>query len=103
MKTATSQLLLIVLIISGLHAAKIMHSASIKGVVVQDEQIKTIWAVQGNDSTQVTMENGYFKVSVKPGLWKIIIQSKENYKSMILDKIQAVEGKNTDLGQINLQ
>jgi|HubBroStandDraft_3_1064219.scaffolds.fasta_scaffold1493224_1 hypothetical protein len=103
MKAATSQLLLIVLIISGLHAAKIMHSASIKGVVMQDEQIKNIWAVQGNDSTVVTMEDGYFKIPVKPGMWKIIIESKDKYKSMILDKILAVEGENTDLGEINLQ
>src|SRR5580693_5937556 len=79
MKAATSQLLLIVLIISGLHAAKIMHSASIKGVVMQDEQIKNIWAVQGNDSTVVTMEDGYFKIPVKPGMWKIIIESKDKY------------------------
>ena len=104
MKTATSQLLFLILIISSLHAAKIMHSASIKGVVVQDEKIKSIWAVQGADSTLInTEEDGRFNVSVKPGTWKIIIQAKENYRNTILNNIEAIEGKNIDLGEINLQ
>ncbi|MBS1914883.1 MAG: carboxypeptidase regulatory-like domain-containing protein [Bacteroidetes bacterium] len=104
MKTTTTQLLFLILIISGLHAAKIMHSASVKGVVVQDEKIKNIWAIQGSDTTQVNpLEDGYFNVSLKPGTWKIIIQSKEGFKNTILNNIQAIEGKNIDLGEINLQ
>jgi hypothetical protein len=104
MKVALMQLCFVILIISGLHAIKIMHSATIKGVVVQDDNVKDIWAVQGSDSTLVGNAEGAFHVNVKPGIWKIIIQPKETYKRItVLDRIEATEGQNIDLGEINLQ
>lgn len=103
MKTAFFQLCLIIFVISGLHAIKLKRAASIKGVVLQDERIKKIWAVQGRDSTEVLNQEGAFDVVVKPGIWKIIINMNDKYqKSRVLENIRTSEGKNTDLGKIDL-
>jgi hypothetical protein len=89
--------------ISGLHAIKILRAPSISGVVIPENKVKNIWAVQGRDSTEVSNEDGSFNIKVKPGIWKIIIYSKESYqKNTVLDQIEATEGKNINLGEINL-
>jgi|SRR5580704_6306328 hypothetical protein len=94
----------ILLVISSLHAIKIMRSPSIKGVIIPENKLKNIWMVQGRDSTEVNNEDGSFNVKVKPGVWKIIINTKETYqKTAVLYQIEATEGKNIDLGEINLQ
>jgi hypothetical protein len=107
MKMNFLKLCAVILGISGLHAIKIMRSPSIKGVIVPENKVKDIWAVQGNDSTEVRNDDGSFNVKVKPGIWKIIINTnntKESYqKNTVLYRIDAIEGKNIDLGEINLQ
>lgn len=100
------KLCLVILAISGLHIMKIMRAPSVKGVIVpQDEdKVKTIWAVQGIDSTEIKNEDGSFNVKIKPGIWKIIINTKEpSQKTSVLYRIEATEGKNIDLGEISLQ
>jgi hypothetical protein len=105
MKMNFLKLCFVIIAISGLHAIKIMRSPSIKGVVFPENKVKTIWAVQGTDSTEVRNDDGNFSVKVKPGVWKIIINTKESsyQKNTVLYTIQAIEGKNIDLGEINLQ
>jgi hypothetical protein len=104
MKMNYLKLILVILAISGLHAIKMMRAPSVKGVVVPEDKIKTIWAIQGIDSTEIKNEDGSFNVKIKPGVWKIIINTKEPYqKTSVLYRIEATEGKNIDLGEINLQ
>ena len=95
---------LVLIAISGLHIIKIMRSPMLKGFIVPQEKLKTIWAVQGIDSTEIKNNEGAFSVKIKPGIWKIIINTKEPYqKTSVLYRIEATEGKNIDLGEINLQ
>jgi len=90
--------------VSGLHAIKILRAPSIRGMVVPENKVKDIWLVQGNDSTEVSSEDGNFMIKVKPGIWKVIINQKDSYqKSSVLYRIEAIEGRNIDLGEINLQ
>src|ERR1700733_13744458 len=103
MKSTFVQLCFIVLMISSLHAIKLTRSSSIKGVVMQDNKIKKIWAVQGTDSTEVTSKDGAFNIKVRPGIWKIIIDLNDAYRqTKVFDNIQTREGKNIDLGKIDL-
>jgi hypothetical protein len=105
MKMTGVQLCFIVFVILGLHTMKIMRTATIKGVVVQEDKVKTMWAIQGKDSTMVnTTEDGAFDVKVKPGLWKIIICTNRAYQQYkVVENIETTEGKDTDLGRINLE
>lgn len=98
------KLCLVILAISGLHAIKIMRTPSLRGVVVPEDKIKTIWAVQGLDSTEIKNSDGSFNVKIKPGIWRIIINTKEpSQTTSVLYRVEATEGKNIDLGQISLQ
>ena len=98
------KLCFVILAISGLHVVKIVRSPSIKGVVVPENKLQTIWAVQGLDTTEIKNNDGSFNVKIKPGIWKIIINTKQPYqKTSVLYRIEATEGKNIDLGEINLQ
>jgi hypothetical protein len=103
MKNTMAQFCFIILMITGLHAMKLKHSASIKGKVVQENRVRNIWAVKGNDSTWVGSKDGFFTVPVTPGTWKIVIHTSGRHPAYkVLDHIQISEGKDKDLGKINL-
>ena len=103
MKTAFIQLCFILLAITGMHAMKAQRSAGIKGIILPENKVKNIWAVQGTDSTNVSNNDGSFDIKVKPGIWKIIILTDRSYKQYkVFENIETTEGKDTDLGTINL-
>lgn len=103
MKKALVTLIATILTVAALHAFRLMQNSSISGKILPPEGADLIWAIGGTDSIKTNAVNGAFAITVKSGTWKIIIDAKEPFKDVVLDKIEAKEGQNTDLGEIRLQ
>lgn len=102
MRNAIVQLCLIVMVITGVHAMRLMQANTINGKVPTADALRFVWAIQGKDSVIAPAINGSFALKVKPGIWKVLLHTKYPYKNMVIDHVIVNDGKATDLGEIKL-
>jgi hypothetical protein len=102
MRNTIVQLCLIVTVITGIHAMRLMQANTINGRVVSPDALEFVWAVQGKDSVIVAAIRGEFALKVKPGVWKLLLHTQTPYKNMIIENVVVTDGKATDLGEIKL-
>jgi len=76
---------------------------SIIGRVNPLDGANSAWAVGGRDSSTSTIVNGTFTFSVKPGIYKVVVDAIEPYKDAVLENISVKEGQTVNLGEIMLQ
>lgn len=92
----------VIIAIAGLLSLKSPQS-TITGSVVPADGANGIWAVSEKDSARGAIINtGSFSLSVKPGIYKLIIDARTPYKDVVLENIEVKE-QPTDVGQIVLQ
>ena len=60
-------------------------------------------AIGGRDSAASNIVNGNFSFSLKPGIYKVVVDGIEPYKDAVLENISIKEGQTVDLGEIMLQ
>ena len=96
------QLCLVVMVITGIHAMRLIHANTINGRVQSPDALQFVWAIQGKDSVIAQAVNGVFVLKVKPGAWKVLLHTQTPYKNMVIDKVVVSDGKATDLGEIKL-
>jgi hypothetical protein len=103
MKQALWVLIIIVAAISGLHARRLNQASIITGRVSPATAVNQILAIRGTDSVRTILKDGAFILQLKTGRYKIIINAIRPYKDVVKEGIFAEPGKNTDLGEINLE
>ncbi len=103
------ELCLIIIVVIGIHAERMLHNGSIKGIVSLSKispyntSSPSILAVRGNDSISVSNNEGHFGVELQPGEWKLIFASRAFNSIPLVKKIQVQEGQKIDLGEIRLE
>ncbi len=102
MKNAFVQLCLVVLVITGIHAIRLIKANTINGKVSAPNALQFAWAIKGSDSVIVGADNGTFSLKVKPGIWKVLLHNKNPYKNIIINNVIVKDGRSTDLGEIIL-
>jgi hypothetical protein len=103
MKRGLLELCLIIVVVIGIHAERLLHNGSIEGRISPALSSPSVIAVRGNDSIKVNSKNGYFDMDLQPGSWKLVFALKElNGSSPTEKKIQVLEGQRIDLGEIRL-
>ncbi|HVM89852.1 MAG TPA: hypothetical protein VMT76_16820 [Puia sp.] len=102
MKNAFVQLCLILLVITGVHAMKLIRSNTISGKVNAPNALQFAWAIQDKDSVIVACPKGAFTLKVKPGVWRVLLHTKFPYKNQVIDNVVVNAGRSTDLGEIIL-
>lgn len=95
-------LIIIVLVTSLLHAYKNFQTSGISGRVSPKDAAEIVWAIQGVDSIRTVPANGVFMLEVKPGIYKVIIDAKQPFKDVMVESIEVISGKTTDLGEIKI-
>ena len=75
----------------------------INGVIDPPDGVRKIWAVNGTDSFSTVPATGSFYVEVKPGTWKLFVESVKPYKNEVVENILVQEGQSTDVGVIKLK
>lgn len=93
----------ILLALVALYAFQNKDQTAIKGRVNPVDGANSAWAIGGKDSATSNIVNGMFGFSVKPGIYKVVIDAVEPYKDAVLENISIKEGQMVDVGEIMLQ
>src|SRR5438046_691740 len=102
MRRGMLELCLIIVVVIGIHAERLLHNGSIEGRVSPAVASPSIIAVRGNDSVRVNSSDGHFGMDLQPGDWKLIFAVKEYQGIPTEKKVQVLEGKRVNLGEIRL-
>jgi len=76
---------------------------AITGRVNPVDGANSAWAIGGRDSAASNIVNGNFSFSLKPGIYKVVVDGIEPYKDAVLENISVKEGQTVDVGEIMLQ
>jgi hypothetical protein len=78
--------------------------SAITGSVLPANGADSVWAVSEKDSARgVIINTGNFSLSVKPGVYKLIVDAKSPYKDVLLENLDVKDEQPLDVGQIVLQ
>jgi hypothetical protein len=81
--------------------------SSVIGRITPSDAAESVMAIAKNDtlrtSMRATITNGRFAMDVKPGNYKIIIDTRDPYQDVILEDVEVKPGITTDLGDIRIQ
>lgn len=102
MRRGLLELSLIIIVVIGIHAERLMHSGSIEGRISPVNASQSIIAVRGNDSIKVRSNDGHFGMELQPGDWKLIFAVNEYNGLHTIKNVQVMEGKRLNLGEIRL-
>lgn len=102
MRRGILELCLIIIVVIGIHAERLLHNGSIEGRVSPVVASSSIIAVRGEDSVKVISNDGHFGMELQPGDWRLIFAVKEFYGIPTEKKVQVLEGKHINLGEIRL-
>jgi hypothetical protein len=76
---------------------------AIVGSISPADGVESVWAVSKTDSVKaVVINTGSFSMSVRPGIYKVIVDAKAPYKDVVLSNID-VKDQLMDVGEIVLQ
>jgi len=102
MRRGMLELCLIIIVVIGIHAERLLHNGSIEGRVSPSVASPSIIAIRGNDSIRVSSNEGHFGMELQPGDWRLIFAAKEYNGISTEKKVQVREGKRINLGEIRL-
>ena len=102
MQRGILELCLLIAVVIGIHAERLLHSGSIEGRISPSAGSPSVIAVRGNDSVKITSNNGHFGMELQPGDWKLIFAIKELNGIPIEKNVQILEGQRINLGEIRL-
>jgi hypothetical protein len=102
MRRGILELCLIIIVVIGIHAERLLHNGSIEGRVSPAKGSSSIIAVRGQDSVKVISNDGHFGMELQPGDWRLIFAVNELYGIPTEKKVQVLEGKHINLGEIRL-
>jgi hypothetical protein len=100
MSKTVATFIAVVLVVIALHAFRAMQQTNITGKVISDAKNVCVYLINGNDSLKTRVNAGHFKLTVKPGSWKVLIDDNK----MMIDEglVEVREGSTLDLGIIRL-
>jgi hypothetical protein len=81
----------------------VAQQTSIAGKISPAEEAKAVSIVNGKDSLKVSLVSGNFFARVKPGKYKLIINTKARHKEVQLDNLVVKQNQSLDIGEIILQ
>ena len=104
MNKTVATLLVTISAVIMLHAFRSLKNSGINGNVNAPDNVIEIIAVNNKDSIKIQPDKrGLFSCTGILGNWKIVINAKEPYKDVVLDKIEVINGRMTEIGEIILQ
>lgn len=78
--------------------------SAIVGSVSPADGVESVWAVSKTDSVKAVLINtGSFSMTVRPGVYKLIVDAKSPYKDVVLPNVDVKEDQPMDVGEIVLK
>lgn len=94
---------IILLFVLSIYGFQNNEQTSIIGRINPVNGANSALAIGGHDSAASNIVNGAFGFSLKPGMYKVIIDAIEPYKDAVLENISVKEGQTVNVGEIMLQ
>jgi hypothetical protein len=102
MRNAVVQLVLVIIGISSIHAARLLATSSIHLRMDPVGSADKVQAIQGHDTLEMSRMNGvYFVRWINPGRWQVLVKASAPYKDSRYD-LTVGPGGDLDLGEIQL-
>jgi hypothetical protein len=102
MRNAVVQLVLVIIGISSIHAARLLATSSFHLRIDPVGPADKVQAIQGHDTLEMTKMNGSYLVRwINPGRWQVLVKAVEPYKDCRYD-LTIGPGEDRDLGVIRL-
>ena len=102
MRNAVVQLVLVIIGVSSIHAARLLATSSFRLQIAPAGKASKVQAIQGHDTVAMTNMNGvYFVQSINPGHWQVLVTATAPYKDLRYD-ISVGPGGDADFGEIRL-
>ena len=76
---------------------------SIAGKISPENGADIVKIIGGKDSIKVAVVSGNFMAQVRPGKYKLIVNTKAPYKNAQLDNLEVKQNQALDIGEIILQ
>jgi hypothetical protein len=95
-------LISVIIVVIALHAFRAAQRSGISGRINPSDAGQMVFAVHGADTVKLIPSNGSFLLEARPGLYKLIVDAKEPYKDVLMENVEVVNGKTTDVGEIKL-
>jgi hypothetical protein len=102
MRRGLLELVLIIVVVIGIHAERILHNGFVEGRISPVIPNSSVIAVRGNDSLKISSQDGHFGMNLQPGDWKLIFASRKINSIPMEKNIQVVEGQRVNMGEIRL-
>jgi hypothetical protein len=100
MRRGMLELCLIIIVVIGIHAERLLHNGSITGRISPVKSSQSVTAIRGSDSVKVISNDGHFGMVLQPGDWRVIFADYNGISTV--KKVQVLEGRHLDLGEIRL-
>ena len=102
MRNAVVQLVLVIIGVSSIHAARLLATSSFHLRIDPVGSVDKVQAIQGHDTLEMTRMNGvYFVRWINPGRWQVLVKASAPYKDCRYD-LTVGPGEDRDLGVIRL-
>ena len=102
MRNAVVQLVLVIIGVSSIHAARLLAATSFHLRPGPAGAARKVQAIQGHDTLEMTNMNGvYFLRGVNPGRWQVWVRAAAPYQDLRYD-LMAGPGGDLDLGELRL-
>ena len=102
MRNAIVQLILVIIGIYSIHAARLLATSSIHLRIHPAGAEKKVRAIQGSDTLEMTASNGVYTLrSISPGKWVVVITTAPPYQDGRRE-LTVNPGDNFDLGEVLL-
>jgi hypothetical protein len=103
MRNAVVQLVLVIIGISSIHAARLLATSSFHFRIDPVGPADKVQAIQGRDTLDMTkMNGGYIVRWISPGRWQVLVKASAPYKDYRYD-LTVGPGEDLDLGAIRLR
>ena len=102
MRNAVVQLVLVIVGVSSIHAARLLAKSSFHLRIDPSVSANKVLAIQGHDTVEMTGMNGGYSVRwINPGRWQVLVKASTPYKDWRYD-LTVGPGGTLDLGEIHL-
>lgn len=102
MRNAVVQLVLVIIGILSIHAARLLARSSFHLRIDPVWPMDKVQAIQGHDTLEMTKMNGGYLVRwINPGHWQVLVKASAPYKDCRYD-LTVGPGEDLDLGVIRL-
>jgi len=102
MRNAMVQLVLVIIGVSSIHAARLLATSSFHLRVDPVGSADKVLAIRGHDTLEMTRMNSvYFVRWIDPGRWQVLVKASAPYKDSRYD-VTVGPGRDLDLGQMHL-